>query len=172
MFDWFRQFAAKPDHPLRDADAAKEVLDALPQGVALETLEQISHWVVSVTDTAGFACDDRLAVMRLLDQAAAVHAEPLFNQFCSNIQRQDRTMRKIWDVLCEYWGRLAEGYAQCVADFEHGEKGANSVADQMPLALARALRAASCASSCAICALSASTPSRGPRCTACMRSPS
>jgi hypothetical protein len=143
MLDWFKQFGGKPDHPLRDAQAAKEVLAGLPQGVSLETLEQLSHWVGSVKDTSGFACDDRLAVMRLLDQAAAVHALPLFNRFLSKIHQQDRTTRKIWDVLCEYWGRLAEGYAQCVADFEHGEKGATSVEEQMPLALARALRAAS-----------------------------
>jgi hypothetical protein len=143
MLDWLKQFGGKPDHPLRDAGAAKEVLATLPEGVALETLEQLSHWVGSVKDAHGFACDDRLAVMRLLDQAAAVHAQPLFNQFFSKIHQQDRTTRKIWDALCEYWGRLAEGYAQCVADFEHGEKGANSVEDQMPLALARALRAAS-----------------------------
>ena len=143
MFDWFKQFGTKPVHPLRDAQAANEVLASLPQGVSLETLEQLSHWVGSVKDTSGFACDDRLAVMRLLDQAGAVHALPLFDQFSSKIHRQDRTARKIWDALCEYWGRLAEGYAQCVADFEHGEKGAKSVEGQMPLALARALRAAS-----------------------------
>ncbi len=143
MLDWLKQFGGKPDHPLRDADAAKEVLAGLPEGVSVDTLEQLSHWVGSVKDTPGFACDDRLAVMRLLDEAAAVHAEPLFNQFFSKIHQQDRTTPKIWDALCEYWGRLAEGYAQCVADFEHGEKGANSVEDQMPLALARALRAAS-----------------------------
>jgi hypothetical protein len=143
MLDWLKQFDGKPDHPLRDAEAAKEALAGLPAGVTLETLEQISHWVGSVKDTPGFACDDRLAVMSLLDRAGAAHAEPLFNQFFSNIHQQDRTTRKIWDSLCEYWGRLAEGYAQCVADFEHGEKGAKKVEDQMPLSLARALRAAS-----------------------------
>jgi hypothetical protein len=143
MLDWLKQFSGKPDHPLRDADAAKEVLAGLPGGVSVDTLEQLSHWVGSVKDTPGFACDDRLAVMRLLDQAAAAHTGPLFNQFFSKIHQQDRTARKIWDALCEYWGRLAEGYAQCVADFEHGEKGAKNVEEEMPLALARALRAAS-----------------------------
>ncbi len=143
MLDWLKRLGGKPDHPLRDVEAAKEVLAALPEGVSLETLEQLSHWVGSVKDTSGFACDDRLAVMSLLDQAAAVHAEPLFNQFFSKIHQQDRATRKIWDALCEYWRRLAQGYAQCVADFEHGEKGAGDVEEQMPLALARALRAAS-----------------------------
>jgi hypothetical protein len=143
MLDWLKQFGGKPDHPLRDAEAAKEVLAGLPKGVSLEALEQLTHWIGSVKDTPGFACDDRLAVMRLLDEAAALHAEPLFDQFFSKIHEPDRGTRKIWDALCEYWGRLAEGYAQCVADFEHGEKGASSVEDQMPLALARALRAAS-----------------------------
>ncbi len=143
MLDWLKRLGGKPDHPLRDAEAAKEVLAALPEGVSLETLEQLTHWVGSVKDTPGFACDDRLAVMRLLDQAAAVHAEPLFDQLFSKIHQQDRATRKIWDALCEYWRRLAQGYAQCVADFEHGEKGAGDVEEQMPLALARALRAAS-----------------------------
>ena len=143
MLDWIKHFGGKPDHPLRDAQAAQEVLADLPEGVSLETLEQLSHWVGSVRDTPGFACDDRLAVTRLLDQAAAVHAGPLFNQFFSKIHEQDRATRKIWDALCEYWERLAEGYARCVADFEHGEKGAKNVEGEMPLALARALRAAS-----------------------------
>ena len=143
MLDWLKEFGGKPDHPLRDAHAAEEMLAGLPQGVSLETLEQLSHWVASVKDTRGFACDDRLAVMRLLDQAAAAHAGPLFNQFLSKIHQPDRSTRNIWDALCEYWGRLSAGYAQCVADFEHGEKGAKSVEQEMPLATARALRAAS-----------------------------
>jgi hypothetical protein len=143
MLDWLKQLSGKPDHPLRDAEAAKEVLAALPEDVSIESLEQLTHWIGSVKDTPGFACDDRLAVMRLLDEAAAGHAEPLFEEFFSKVHEQDRATRKIWDALCEYWGRLAMGYAQCVADFEHGEKNAKSVEDQMPLALARALRAAS-----------------------------
>jgi hypothetical protein len=143
MLDWLKDLGGKPDHPLRDAQAAGEMLAGLPEGVSLENLEQISHWVASVNDARGFACDDRLAVMRLLDQAAAVHAGPLFNQFFSKIHQPDRATRNIWDALCEYWGRLAAGYAQCVADFEHGEKGAKNVEQEMPLAAARALRAAS-----------------------------
>ncbi len=143
MLDWLRQFGGKPDHPLCDARAAQEVLAGLPEGVSLETLEQVSHWVASVKDTPGFACDDRLAVMCLLDAAGAKHAAALFAEFFAKIHQQDRSTRKIWDALCDYWGALAEGYAQCVADFEHGEKGAKSVEGEMPLALARALRAAS-----------------------------
>ena len=143
MLDWLKDFGGKPDHPLRDAQAAEEMLAGLPEGVSLETLEQISHWVASVKDTRGFACDDRLGVMRLLDQAAAAHVGPLFNQFFAKIHQPDRSTRNIWDVLCEYWGRLSVGYAQCVADCEHGEKGAKNVEQEMPLATARALRAAS-----------------------------
>ena len=143
MLDWLKDFGGKPDHPLRDAQAAEEMLAGLPEGVSLDTLEQISHWVASVKDTRGFACDDRLAVMRLLDQAAAAHAIPLFNQFFAKIHEPDRSTRNIWDALCEYWGRLSAGYAQCIADCEHGEKGAKNVEQEMPLATARALRAAS-----------------------------
>jgi len=143
MLDWLKQFGGKPDHPLRDAAAAKEVLAGLPDEVSLESLEQISHWLRSVKDTPGFACDDRLAVMRLLDEAGTLHAQPLFAEFFSKVHQQDNATRKLWNALCEYHGRLAEGYAQCVADFEHGEKHAKNVEGEMPLALARALRAAS-----------------------------
>ena len=87
MLEWIKQFNGKPDHPLRDAQAAQEVLDSLPKEVSLETLEQVSHWVASVRETPGFACDDRLAVIRLLDQEAERHAGPLFNQFFSKIHQ-------------------------------------------------------------------------------------
>lgn len=143
MLDWIKGFGGKLDHPLRDARAAQEVLAGLAEGASLDTLEQISHWVASVTETPGFPCDDRLAVVRLLDEAAREHADLLFEQFFAKIHQQDREARSIWDALCAYWSRLSEGYAQCVADFEHGEKGAKNVEKDMPLALARALRAAS-----------------------------
>jgi hypothetical protein len=143
MLDWLKELGGKSDHPLRNAQAAQELLAGLPEGVSLENLEQISHWVASVTDAQGFACDDRLAVMQLLDQAAAAQAGSLFDQFFSKIHQQDRSTRSIWDALCEYWGRLAAGYGRCVADFEHGEKGAKNVEQEMPIATARALRAAS-----------------------------
>ena len=143
MLEWIKQFSGKPDHPLRDAQAAQEVLDDLPKEASLETLEQVSHWVASVRETPGFACDDRLAVIRLLDQEAERHAGPLFNQFFSKIHQQDRATRAIWGALCEYWGRLGEAYAQCVADYEHGEKGAKNIEAEIPLAMARALRAVS-----------------------------
>ncbi len=143
MLDWLKPFGGKSDHPLRDAEAAKELLAGLPEGVSLDSLEQISHWIESVKDAAGFACEDRLAVMCLLDAAGASHCGPLFKDFFGKIHQQDRGTRNTWDVLCEYWARLAEGYARCVADFEHGEKGAKNVAERMPFAAARALRAAS-----------------------------
>ena len=142
MLDWIKHFSDKADHPLRNAQAAKELLAGLPEDVSLDSLEQISHWVVSVKEGPGFACNDRLAVMRLLDEAAGAHTGPLFEQFFSKIHQQDKATRNIWSVLCEYWGRLAEGYAQCVADFEHGEKGAKIVEQEMPVVAARALRAA------------------------------
>ncbi len=143
MLDWIKHIGGKPDHPLRDAQAAQEVLAGLPEGVSLENLEQLSHWVASVKDTPGFSCDDRLAVMRLLDDAGGRNAAPLFEQFFAKIHQQDRAARNIWDALCTYWARLAEGYAQCAADFEHGERGAKNVEEEMPLVLARAMRAAS-----------------------------
>ncbi|MEK7737572.1 MAG: hypothetical protein AAB319_07450, partial [Pseudomonadota bacterium] len=90
MLDWLKQFSGKPDHPMRDAEAAKDVLAAVPKAVSLESLEQLTHWIGSVKDTPGFACDDRLAVMRLLEEAGAVHAQPLFEQFFSKIHQQDR----------------------------------------------------------------------------------
>jgi hypothetical protein len=44
MLDWLKQFGGKPDeHPLRDADAAKEVRASLPEGDSLETLEQFGR---------------------------------------------------------------------------------------------------------------------------------
>lgn len=143
MLDWITKLGGKTDHPLRDAQAAQEVIASLSEGVSLETLEQLTHWIASVNEAPGFACDDRLAVMRLLDQAGAAQAGPLFSQFFSRIHQHDHGTRNIWDALCAYWDRLAQGYARCVADFEHGEKGAKRVEEEIPLASARALRAAS-----------------------------
>src|SRR5512133_1347880 len=109
MLDWLKPFGGKPDHPLRDAQAAEEVLAGLPEGVSLENLEQISHWIASVKDTPGFACDARLAVMRPLDQQYLGRPVRVLGQARRGLRPMCRGFRARREGRCKRRGGNAAG---------------------------------------------------------------
>ena len=141
MLGFFKAFERRIDHPMATVADARAMLEALPDE-PVEALEQLANWLASLRDTDGFPCDDRLAVVKEVDQVSIGHARAVFAGFFARIRQRDRALRKSFDLLCEFWNNLSGAYARCAADEEYGEKNAARVLGEMPLALARTFRAA------------------------------
>lgn len=136
----FKVFERKADHPMATVEEARNLLAELPEKPE-PALEQLSRWVESLRDADGFACDDRLNVVKAVDEAARQHVRSVFADFFSKIHQRTRSQRASFDLLCSYWRHLSGAYARCVADFEHGERRAARILDELPLAVARSFRA-------------------------------
>ncbi len=142
MVDLFKVFEKKPDHPLADADEAERLIASLPDKDPRAALEDIQTWLGSLADFEGFACDDRLARVKRLDETARKHAGVLFSAFLEHAHRRDRGERQREETLHAYWRNLAAAYGRCVADHEQGVKRASEIKDELPSILARSFRAA------------------------------
>ena len=68
--DLFKLFEPKPDHPMATASGAHEALLPLKTEKPLEAAAQLAHWAGTLRDTDGFACDDRLAAVKIEDDLA------------------------------------------------------------------------------------------------------
>jgi len=62
-----RLFGGKSDHPMADIQSAQALLDEIPKHDALKALQEMTAWIGSVREQAGFRLDHQLAVLCLLD---------------------------------------------------------------------------------------------------------
>lgn len=137
-----RLFAARPEHPLADPGEAARVIEALPRDRPEDAVQELQHWLGSLRDFDGFACDERLALVKRLDEVARPLAAELFAGFLAKARLRGRNERKREELLQAFGDNLCGAYARCVSDNEKGEARAREIREELPLALGRAYRAA------------------------------
>jgi len=141
MFDIRKAFESRADHPMATVAEAQAILELLETEQPNAALEQLANWANSLRDTDGFACDTRLAVVKMIDDCARPHAEKVLAEFFAHLHFRDRAQKKSFELLHSYWTDISGAYARCVSDHEHGQQGAARIRDELPLALGRSSRA-------------------------------
>jgi hypothetical protein len=137
----FRAFEKRPDHPLGNSGDAQRVLDAIEASEPLAAIEEVQHWLQSLSEFEGFACDSRLSLVKRLDEVSRPLLKDQYGAFYARAHGRDRAQRKLGALLEQCWRDLAAAYARCIADNERGEKRASEIRGELPLALARCYRA-------------------------------
>ncbi len=136
-----RLFEKRPEHPLAESGELDRVLASLRVSTPSEALQELQHWQGTLRDFDGFACDDRLALVKQLDEFGQPLVADAFADFYAHAHARDRGERKRAQLLDAYWTNLAGAYARCVADNERGGKRANEIRGELAMALARSYRA-------------------------------
>lgn len=142
----FRVFEKRPDHPLADPGDARRAIEAIEASEPLAGIAEVQHWLEGLAEFEGFACDDRLALVKRLDDAVRPLLRDQYAAFYARAHHRDRPQRALGELLERCWSGLAGAYARCVSDNERGGKRASAMREELPLALARAYRAAFMAS--------------------------
>jgi hypothetical protein len=137
-----RLFEKRPEHPLAQRGELERVLGGLEQSKPQDALQEIQHWLGTLRDFDGFACDERLSIVKQLDDAGRPLIAEAYLQFYALAHVRDRSQRKRAELLDLYWTNLCGAYARCVSDDEAGGKGAKAMRAELPIALARSYRAA------------------------------
>lgn len=130
----------KPDHPMADPKEAKRILDALPAQDPFKALEELAHWLESVSSVEGFRLEQRVALLFQLDEAAQPRLRRLAKDYFAAARPSKFQANRLWTQAHEYWRQAGRAYARCVDPFAQGAKGADAAKAQLPLLLVRALR--------------------------------
>jgi hypothetical protein len=130
-----------PDHPMADIKQAKKLIAELPASDSVKALEEITFWLDSISRTEGFRTDARFELLELLDQAAKNHQRKVGQDYLSGQRLQKFQENKLWTTAFEFWKLLGASYNQCVEEFQSGASGSGAIKKQLPVIIARALRA-------------------------------
>jgi hypothetical protein len=134
----FRAFGRRSDHPLAEPGELQRVIEALELARPLEAIGELQHWFQNLRDAEDLPFDERLALIKRLDEAAAPLLKESFAAFYANVHQRGRSERERGTLLAGCWTSLAGAYAACVADSEGGEEPGEEMRAGSALVLARA----------------------------------
>lgn len=140
MLKWIK--GSKSEHPLADDKAAREFVAELPPLDPYKSLEEVCYWL----DTLGSADDLKgprvLEIIDLIDQAAKNHQRKLSQDYLNSSARLQKFQEiRSWNAVVAFWKQLANSYQMCLTRFQAGAGGWGALKGQMPMVVARALRA-------------------------------
>src|SRR5689334_9236124 len=117
-------FGCGADHPMRNPKEAKRILDALPAD-DVKALEELSHWLESVSTVEGFKPAERAALLISVDDAAQPRQRKLSRDYTAAARPSKYQENRLWTQLHEYWkqaalafGRMLDAAAQAPKSVE------------------------------------------------------
>ncbi len=137
----FKLFGEKPDHPLYDLDETRRLLDELPLDDAKKSLEEITFWLESIKDAAGFAPQLRTDIILLLDEAGQPHLTELLRLYLSAPHLRDFQGLHLWRGIYAFAQALSAAYAACIGAYPNNGKKSGDPKERIALVCVRQLRA-------------------------------
>src|SRR5262245_41772032 len=137
MFDWLPKIGQRGGHPmLNPADAAK-LLEQLPSDDPLKAIEEVTAWLESLARATRFGTGQRLRVISMVDEAGQPAATSLRAEYLAGESSQKADRFRRWQVLVNFWEKLADAYLEIVAYFEVSQRSERK--EEIPLAAVRSM---------------------------------
>lgn len=128
------------DHPMAELKKAREIVAELPSE-PLKALADITQWLDSVRETRDFKVDRLFENIDLLDGAAKNCQRKLAQDYFATARQQKFQENRLWTVSYAFWKALSDAYLECVARFETTQTGGTAFRKNLPVIVARSLRA-------------------------------
>src|SRR5262245_33724307 len=139
MFDWLQKIGQRGGHPMLQAAEAGRLLAELPRHDPLKATEEVTAWLESLARATRFGTAQRFRVISMVDEAGQTPAETLMGYYLADQTVQGADRFKQWQVLMNFWERVADAYMEIVGYFELSKAG--EAKDQLPLITVRAMHA-------------------------------
>lgn len=130
----------KVDHPMADLKKAREIVAELPSD-PLKALGDITSWLDSLRETQAFKVDRLFENIDLLDGAAKNYQRKLAQDYFATARQQKFQENRLWTGSFAFWKALSDAYLECVARYENSQTGGTAFRKNLPVIVARTLRA-------------------------------
>lgn len=139
----FKLFSKRPDHPMFDLDEARRLLGELPDDDIPKALEDITFWLDSIKNAAGFSPELRNTTIMLLDEAGQRRHAELLHRYLSAPHLRDFQGLHLWQGMHAFAQALSEAYSANLDEYQRTSKKNREFKDRLPLVCVRQLRAVS-----------------------------
>ena len=138
VLDWLIG-GTKTDHPMNSVEAARSLLADLPRD-PLQALEEATSWHTTFTAASGIKLPMRIAITRLIDEAAQASERRISDSLTSPSVKEFTRMQH-WKAVLAYWRAAGDAYAACLQGLQDDPKRAGLTPEDLAVLHVRILRA-------------------------------
>ena len=142
MFSWKSSHNGTPDHPMSSMSEARKLLADLPKEDALKALDEVTSWLVSVSETPNFDVKLRLDLIMLLDETGQPFHTQLLKDYLSTPHLQDFQGIHLWKGFHNFSKELVTAYEVCLTACKAEGSLPADLRERLPLLCIRLLRTA------------------------------
>jgi len=140
MLDWLQQkIGQRSSHPMNSPAEAARLLQELPLDEPLKAVEEVAAWLESLANATSFSTDSRLKVISMVDEAGQPCVDLLMGEYLAGEARRAPGRFRQWQVLMDFWERLADAYQLIALQIEVSTRG--ELAEHTGLVAVRGMRA-------------------------------
>lgn len=126
---------------MADMKSAQALLKDLPTNDACMALMELTELVGLLMEHSEFKSDHQFNVLTLFDKTAHSYERKLVREYFTPLELGKFQENRLWSAL-DHWSRqLATAYFKLFSDFCNAKKGSGVFREQVPLLVARAIRA-------------------------------
>ncbi|MDD2702221.1 MAG: hypothetical protein PHH36_13435 [Sideroxydans sp.] len=133
----FKLFGDKPDHPLYDLDETRRLIGELPQEEPRKALEDITFWLESIKDAAGFTPELRTDVIMKVDEHGQTLQTELLHRYLEAPHLRDFQGLHLWQGIHAFAQALAAAYSASLDEYLKSNKHSRELTERMPLICVR-----------------------------------
>lgn len=120
---------------------ARDVIEGLQEGNAVVSVSAITDALEGINNASTMPLGERYSEIQNLDLAAVAFTGALLREYLNTSRQKKLREGELWNTAYACWSELATAYVRCVQLYAADVHGAVGFRHNVPVALARAVRA-------------------------------
>lgn len=141
MFDISKIFQKKQVHPMCNVPEVKRLIANFPSDSPANTLSEVVLLLGAVCDVEDCMLNDRMAVIKLLDETGQPLQRQLAHEYLSAARMHKQQENRLWLPMSEFLKQTATAYLLCLDGCKKAGDGNDLAREARPLLAVRAMRA-------------------------------
>lgn len=119
MLDFISNLRRKNEPPLIEEPGVTQFIDELPAENPALALEELTHWLVDLSNEAGIDLQERVTRLARIDKSAQAHEHALRRQYTTASRMQKAVEARIWNASVDFLEATISAHVRCAAKLSH-----------------------------------------------------
>lgn len=129
MLDFISNLYKKNSHPLARESGVTQIIEELPADNPAMALEELTHWLLALSNAEGISLKERVKRLARIDQSAQKYERALRRQYTDTSRMHKAFEERIWNANFDFLEATVNAHLRCIESLpQKGEQNDQDLA--------------------------------------------